>query len=1242
MSNPIAANAEYWIQSNGTTTTNSGATTTQTTNTIHRYPAQQHPQHTYHHHHHHYRHHPHRHERRHFHHHNYHHSIRRQQEQQQQLLLASHSFHDQNQVAQSSTMTTHDDNSQQQEESRWQSLANSFVRRMSVNIVPPKHDTSNEVEGEEEEKVDAFLAAAQNESQIPPTYYEYFEALRKSQKEMPIMLGELEPLPSVDEVVKENARVAHLAEKRSFYFEHPFDDTISSNAPFPDRLPSALPPGATKVSLIPLPIDQGPVSTPLDLFSHLIVALRDADEHNTIYLIDLVYGEIRWTIKRSISDFYDLWMMLKFRSTIESPPSFPSKLQNLAIAIATRRSGTTQELQQHHHHSEWNPVDSRGEKRRTELYQYLQDLVGQSKQCPDYSGMSDLCEFLEVSGISLVKDMGWKGKEGYLEQKAVTGSAPMIRCIRRSGWVKRWCIIRDSYIALCKDTSSMKPTDVILIDKRFQADWDERKHFSQYPLVTISNNTKQKIQIRIPKESKEWEACFDKVMKRSPWKADNRYASFAPVRENAKIKWFVDGHEYFEAVAEAILSAKSDIFIEDWWLSPQLYLRRPPKGNEEYRIDRLLKRKATLDDVKIYVVIYKAVNAALPIDSEHTKHWLQDVHPNIIVLRHANRTASLFSAHHEKILVIDQRLAFVGGLDLCFGRYDTCNHDLTDYTKEDDQFPEIFPGQDYSNPRIRDFVRVSDFKYETVDKRRIARMPWHDVHTGMVGPPARDVARHFIQRWNFIKSSKHATEEEIPYLLPKGEMVATSDKTRFRGTCKVQIVRSSAQWSMGIRDAEHSIYMAYMECIEKAKHFIYIENQFFITATDKSNKLINNYIGEAIVRRIIRAHEEKTKFRVIVVLPTAPGFEGDFVNPDIRSMTLRSVAHYQYMSISRGGSSVLEKLRQAKIVPEDYIGFYSLRNWGRIKSSSSTTTPTPLSSNGMIKEESSPPPDSAATVVGRGSFDNKPHSSSSSSTLPNLQQSVHGNNTNNIGRSNSKKSKKGRSLSTMTTKNTSNSGIATEESIRRPTRLAFDDARMDFVTEQVYIHSKLMIVDDKIVICGSANINDRSQLGGRDSEIASVVEDTELVESRMNGSKYQASKFALTLRMQLFKEHLGILHSGHDKLRQDRLVMDPLHDDFYHGVWNKTAQDNTLIYRHIFKCVPDDTVSTSEEHRRFVPNPVTISSGHVADPWSMNEEYIQSELDKIRGHLVTFPTEYLCRDNVNNSISQVVPSTIFT
>ena len=37
------------------------------------------------------------------------------------------------------------------------------------------------------------------------------------------------------------------------------------------------------------------------------------------------------------------------------------------------------------------------------------------------------------------------------------------------------------------------------------------------------------------------------------------------------------------------------------------------------------------------------------------------------------------------------------------------------------------------------------------------------------------------------------------------------------------------------------------------------------------------------------------------------------------------------------------------------------------------------------------------------------------------------------------------------------------------------------VTEIIYVHSKLMIIDDEVIVCGSANINERSLAGNRDS-----------------------------------------------------------------------------------------------------------------------------------------------------------------
>ena len=75
----------------------------------------------------------------------------------------------------------------------------------------------------------------------------------------------------------------------------------------------------------------------------------------------------------------------------------------------------------------------------------------------------------------------------------------------------------------------------------------------------------------------------------------------------------------------------------------------------------------------------------------------------------------------------------------------------------------------------------------------------------------------------------------------------------------------------------------------------------------------------------------------------------------------------------------------------------------------------------------------------------------------------------------------------------------------------------NLLQEIIYVHSKLMIVDDKFVICGSANINDRSLLGSRDSELACLVKDEEFNYTEMNGRLVRTGKYASTLRKKIFK-----------------------------------------------------------------------------------------------------------------------------
>ena len=72
-----------------------------------------------------------------------------------------------------------------------------------------------------------------------------------------------------------------------------------------------------------------------------------------------------------------------------------------------------------------------------------------------------------------------------------------------------------------------------------------------------------------------------------------RYSSFAPQRRAAAVKWYVDGKDYFSDVADVIMSATEEIFITDWWLSPEIFLKRSQSTMSVNRLDQLLKLKVS-------------------------------------------------------------------------------------------------------------------------------------------------------------------------------------------------------------------------------------------------------------------------------------------------------------------------------------------------------------------------------------------------------------------------------------------------------------------------------------------------------------------------------------------------------------------------------------------------------------------------------------------------------------------------
>lgn len=827
---------------------------------------------------------------------------------------------------------------------------------------------------------------------------------------------------------------------------------------------------------------------------------------NRKFRLDLEYGvgpqRLQWSVEKTAKDL--LYLHSKFKidnfksdfSRTEELPRYPipplrlklknfrktqddhlqveraaspirtSQDDNHSVLSAGTFGGTLAQLRAHLSRaslvSEESPEDLRRRAQRNSDYisqvaKYLEDLV---KIVELKAQLNRLFHFFEISPISalLSYETGFQGKQGVIH---VGGNTKLqgwrvghFKANDLKGMIDRrqekWLLVRNTYVMYVNDINSTLPLEVFLVDPKFrvivrgsdnhsasdtESDYEDNdgpalshshkvfKHLK----ITLENSERKLVLItRSEKEHRLWYKSLTDLKNSTVWAEPHRFESFAPIRKNCFAQWFVDARDYFWAVSLALEMAKDVIFIHDWWLSPELYLRRPANGNQQWRIDRILQRKAK-QGVKIFVIVYRNVGTTVLTDSLYTKHLILLLNEeNIHVIRSPNQLLqnTYFWAHHEKLCIIDHTVAFLGGIDLCYGRYDTPDHVLTDDSKvdfsslKDSLSPEefikfqTFPGKDYSNPRVKDFYGL-DKPYESMyDRDTVPRMPWHDVHMLTSGKVARDLARHFVQRWNYLLRQKRPSRF-TPLLTPPPDL--SDEEVRdmgLEGSCEVQLLRSSGNWSLGLKEHEQSIQNAYLKLIETSEHFVYIENQFFVTSCFIDGTEIHNRIGDALVDRIIKAHNENTAWRAVIVIPLMPGFESQVDEPD--GSSVRVIMQCQYMSISRGATSIFAKLRKYGIDPDDYIQFFSLRKWG---------------------------------VIG-------------------------------------------------------------------PDR--------NLVTEQLYIHAKTMIVDDRLAIIGSANINERSMRGNRDSEVAAVVKDNETIATTMNGRPYLAGKFAHTLRMRLMREHLGV------------------------------------------------------------------------------------------------------------------------
>ncbi|WP_308724083.1 phospholipase D-like domain-containing protein [Metapseudomonas otitidis] len=155
------------------------------------------------------------------------------------------------------------------------------------------------------------------------------------------------------------------------------------------------------------------------------------------------------------------------------------------------------------------------------------------------------------------------------------------------------------------------------------------------------------------------------------------------------------------------------------------------------------------------------------------------------------------------------------------------------------------------------------------------------------------------------------------------------------------------------------------------------------------------------------------------------------------------------------------------------------------------------------------------------------------------------------------------------------------------------------VTEQIYVHSKLLIADDRVAILGSANINDRSLLGGRDSELAVIVRDSSPKTVALDGEKPQVVSQAIhQLRVALWTKHFGLAQSRPGPVQPASALASVLDKPAARSTWEaiqQAAEENAKAYERAFDFIPQ---SSSPVQTQLTPDlPPEYKNGFPCSVW---------------------------------------------
>jgi phosphatidylserine/phosphatidylglycerophosphate/cardiolipin synthase-like enzyme len=284
------------------------------------------------------------------------------------------------------------------------------------------------------------------------------------------------------------------------------------------------------------------------------------------------------------------------------------------------------------------------------------------------------------------------------------------------------------------------------------------------------------------------------------------YPGGTPPRAHNHVTPLIDGERYFTALQEALAGAQAYVYIIGWCITPDLPLaRRQAEDLVASRIKVLLNAVARRLPVRI--LLWSGAPFFFQPDTQ-TMAAARDallIEPGVDLQCRLDRSAHFSHCHHQKAIVVDGQVAFVGGMDITGfqgDRWDTPAHPLRAGTN------------------------------------------WHDAMVRIEGEAVADVEANFRQRWEAVTGERD---------LPHGDPVV---KPSWR--TPVQIARTIARQTYGFApDGEYGIHHLYTRILRGAERLIYLENQY----------LWSDEIVAAIVAAMNR--RRTTPFRVVIVLPAS-------------------------------------------------------------------------------------------------------------------------------------------------------------------------------------------------------------------------------------------------------------------------------------------------------------------------------------------------------------------------------------